>query len=72
MARALRAWAIKGREKLGPQPAVRTSHSANKRLKAYDASYLPRRFLGVFQEEMSSGYIGGLRESSLFMRVGDE
>ena len=31
MARALRAWAIKGRKKLGPQLAVRTSHPANKR-----------------------------------------
>ena len=31
MARALRAWAIKGREKLGPKLAIQTSHSANKR-----------------------------------------
>ena len=31
MAHALRAWAIKGRKKLGLEPAVRTSHSANKR-----------------------------------------
>ena len=31
MARALRAWTIKGRKKLGPYFAVRTSHSANKR-----------------------------------------
>ena len=31
MARALRAWAIKGRKKLSPQLAVRTEHSANKR-----------------------------------------
>ena len=34
MARALRAWAIKGRKRLGPKLAVRTSHSANKRYKA--------------------------------------
>ena len=30
MAQARSAWAIKGRKKLGPQLAVRTSHSANK------------------------------------------
>ena len=38
MARALRAWAIKGRKKLGPELAVRTSHSANKRYVLYFAS----------------------------------
>ena len=31
MAHALCAWAIKGRKKLSLEPAVRTSHSANKR-----------------------------------------